>query len=488
MLRQFSKQIITRSIHTARPTLAAQLFKMPAMSPTMEAGGIENWKVKEGDSFSAGDVLLEIETDKATIDVEAQDDGKMFKIILQNGVKDIKVGEPIAVLADPNDDLATLAVPDLGSSAPAATPKTPAAPTPKAAASTPAPAPTPAQPAAEGIYQAAAVNQTFFPSVAALLDANHISREDALSKIKASGANGRILKGDVLAYLGLIPQSSLDKVSSFIHKNSKLDLSNIEKLKIQPKEDSAKNTETETAAAAPVKPKKNEPKTITKSFQLSHLLQFQEKSETHFSIDEYVQEASLRSERFAYGKHPVQSDAYDSIFEDLIALPTNVERFKVQLSIPALAEKSAIAAKPIDLVESLHREKDDLFDILTSSGTVSPKKSANNSSSGSSDEDVVVKITVNPKVADADAKAQLYLKQFERYLYDFNRTAIRTVTRVFSWSSWWSFDLLLELVLLRLVVVDKDVVLKVESLFDDYGFVVRSNTRSFGGYFPLRGV
>lgn len=55
---------------------------MPAMSPTMTEGGIASWKKAEGDSFSAGDVLVEIETDKATIDVEAQDDGVLIKIIV----------------------------------------------------------------------------------------------------------------------------------------------------------------------------------------------------------------------------------------------------------------------------------------------------------------------------------------------------------------------------------------------------------------------
>jgi pyruvate/2-oxoglutarate dehydrogenase complex dihydrolipoamide acyltransferase (E2) component len=55
---------------------------MPSMSPTMTEGGIATWKKKEGESFSAGDILLEIETDKATMDVEAQDDGIMGKIIV----------------------------------------------------------------------------------------------------------------------------------------------------------------------------------------------------------------------------------------------------------------------------------------------------------------------------------------------------------------------------------------------------------------------
>lgn len=399
MLRQFSRQL-TRSIHTARPSLAAQAFKMPAMSPTMEAGGIQNWKIKEGDSFSAGDVLLEIETDKATIDVEAQDDGKMFKIIKNEGEKDIKVGEPIAFIADPSDDLSTLAVPEVTASAPKkeAAPKT----APKTAPA-PAPAATKPQAVQEGVYQNASSTQTFFPSVAALLDAHNISREDAISKIKASGANGRILKGDVLAFLGLIPQSSLDKVSNFIYANTKLDLSNIEKLKIQPKEASKKET------AAPVKPK-NEPKIITKTFTLEHLFEFQEKTENFFPVVEYIQDASSRSEKFAYGKHTVKSDAYDSIFDDLVSLPNNLERFTVQLNIPKLSESPI--AKPIDLIDNLHQEKDDLFDILTATG------SSTSSGKAQASQEVLVKITVNPKVADAEEKAQLYLKKFERYLYD----------------------------------------------------------------------
>jgi pyruvate dehydrogenase E2 component (dihydrolipoamide acetyltransferase) len=57
---------------------------MPAMSPTMTEGGIASWKLKEGDTFTAGDVLVEIETDKATIDVEAQDDGFLAKIIVSH--------------------------------------------------------------------------------------------------------------------------------------------------------------------------------------------------------------------------------------------------------------------------------------------------------------------------------------------------------------------------------------------------------------------
>jgi pyruvate dehydrogenase E2 component (dihydrolipoamide acetyltransferase) len=84
---------------------ALEKFKMPAMSPTMTEGGIASWKKKEGEAFSAGDVLLEIETDKATIDVEAQDDGVLAKIIKDDGSKGIAVGSTIAIIAEEGDDL-----------------------------------------------------------------------------------------------------------------------------------------------------------------------------------------------------------------------------------------------------------------------------------------------------------------------------------------------------------------------------------------------
>ncbi|KAG8738512.1 pyruvate dehydrogenase complex dihydrolipoamide acetyltransferase component (E2) [Ceratobasidium sp. 414] len=76
------------------------------MSPTMTEGGIASWKKKEGESYAAGDVLLEIETDKATMDVEAQDDGILAKIIRGDNSKNVAVGTPIAIVAEEGDDLA----------------------------------------------------------------------------------------------------------------------------------------------------------------------------------------------------------------------------------------------------------------------------------------------------------------------------------------------------------------------------------------------
>ncbi|KAK8858392.1 pyruvate dehydrogenase complex dihydrolipoamide acetyltransferase [Kwoniella newhampshirensis] len=100
------KQVVaSRALRTSAPNSALSKFTMPAMSPTMTEGGIAEWKVKEGDTFAAGDVLIEVETDKATIDVEAQDDGVMAKIIVENGAKGISVGTPIAIIGEEGDDL-----------------------------------------------------------------------------------------------------------------------------------------------------------------------------------------------------------------------------------------------------------------------------------------------------------------------------------------------------------------------------------------------
>lgn len=80
---------------------------MPALSPTMETGTISEWKFSEGESFSAGDSLAEIETDKATIDFEAQDDGVVAKLLVEAGSADITVGVPIMVTVEEEDDVAS---------------------------------------------------------------------------------------------------------------------------------------------------------------------------------------------------------------------------------------------------------------------------------------------------------------------------------------------------------------------------------------------
>src|SRR3954466_6814867 len=106
---------------------------MPALSPTMEEGKLAKWHVKEGDSVSSGDVIAEIETDKATMEVEAVDEGKIGKIVVPEGTDNVKVNAVIAVLLTEGESAADVKV---AAAAPAPAPQTAEAPKP---ASTPAP-------------------------------------------------------------------------------------------------------------------------------------------------------------------------------------------------------------------------------------------------------------------------------------------------------------------------------------------------------------
>ena len=78
--------------------MATELL-MPALSPTMEEGTLAKWLVREGDAVKSGDILAEIETDKATMEFEAVDEGKIAKILVPEGTDGVKVGQPIALLA-----------------------------------------------------------------------------------------------------------------------------------------------------------------------------------------------------------------------------------------------------------------------------------------------------------------------------------------------------------------------------------------------------
>ena len=82
---------------------------MPALSPTMEAGTLASWNVKEGDSFIAGDSLAKIDTDKASMDFEAQDDGVVARLLIPDGSEDVSVNAPIMVVVESVDDVAAFA-------------------------------------------------------------------------------------------------------------------------------------------------------------------------------------------------------------------------------------------------------------------------------------------------------------------------------------------------------------------------------------------
>src|SRR5690349_3365232 len=88
---------------------------MPALSPTMEEGKLAKWHVKEGDEVHSGDILAEIETDKATMEFEAVDEGRIGKILVAEGTEGVKVNAPIAVLLGEGEDASSAAAPDIHS-------------------------------------------------------------------------------------------------------------------------------------------------------------------------------------------------------------------------------------------------------------------------------------------------------------------------------------------------------------------------------------
>ncbi|MGR3377168.1 pyruvate dehydrogenase complex dihydrolipoamide acetyltransferase [Salipiger abyssi] len=167
---------------------------MPALSPTMEEGTLAKWLVKEGDTVNSGDILAEIETDKATMEFEAVDEGTIGKILIEEGSEGVKVNTPIAVLLEEGesaDDIETSSAPapseEKPAPAPAADEKPEPGPQQAAAAATPA-TPAPAAP------EAADGSRIFATPLARRIAAN---KGLDLTQIKGSGPHGRIVKADV---------------------------------------------------------------------------------------------------------------------------------------------------------------------------------------------------------------------------------------------------------------------------------------------------
>ena len=226
---------------------------MPALSPTMTEGNIASWRVKEGEKFSAGDVLLEIETDKATMDVEAQEDGILMKIMQGDGSKGVRVGTRIAVVAEEGDDISSLEIPPDESPTPAKAAEAPETPAP--AAPEPKSAPPTSVPPEDSKPGRRPSKQTYplLPSVAHLLKENGLD-ETAISAITPTGPNGRLLKGDVLAFLGKINAKAPAEVSARFEKASRLDLSNIKVAKApEPKKPAQEAAAKPAAPPAPAK-------------------------------------------------------------------------------------------------------------------------------------------------------------------------------------------------------------------------------------------
>ena len=167
-------------------------IKMPALSPTMEEGTLAKWLVKPGDTVASGDLLAEIETDKATMEFEAVDEGTITDILVPEGAEGVKVGAVIALLAlEGEDTSAPRAAPapakEAAPSAPAKTSAPAPAPTAPAPAPTaPAPAPTPVTSSRENRVKASPIARRLAMARGLNLDA-----------IRGTGPGGRIVKADV---------------------------------------------------------------------------------------------------------------------------------------------------------------------------------------------------------------------------------------------------------------------------------------------------
>jgi pyruvate dehydrogenase E2 component (dihydrolipoamide acetyltransferase) len=167
-------------------------IQMPALSPTMEEGTLAKWLVKEGDKVSSGDLLAEIETDKATMEFEAIDEGVIAKIMIPEGSEGVKVGTVIAIIAEEGEDVSAATS---GAKAEAA-PKADPAPAPAAKAETPAkadPVPAKAQAAAPAPAISHGDRVKASPLARRLADAKGVE----LSSVSGSGPNGRIVKADL---------------------------------------------------------------------------------------------------------------------------------------------------------------------------------------------------------------------------------------------------------------------------------------------------
>lgn len=180
------------------------IIKMPALSPTMTVGNIGSWNKQPGDTLSPGEVLVEIETDKAQMDFEFQDDGVLAKILAPSGEKDVAVGNPIAVYVDDASDVSafeSFTVEDAGGAkAPAPAPKEEAVGSsepPKK--ETPAPQPQSQEPESSGKPLETVMERD---SIRASPAARKFALENGipLKNVKGTGEHGRIITADVEKY------------------------------------------------------------------------------------------------------------------------------------------------------------------------------------------------------------------------------------------------------------------------------------------------
>ncbi|KAK5135113.1 hypothetical protein LTR08_005638 [Meristemomyces frigidus] len=361
---------------------AAQNFTMPALSPTMTEGNIATWRVKDGETFSAGDVLLEIETDKATMDVEAQEDGVMVKVFQADGSKGVPVGHRIAVIAEAGDDASSIEIPKEEAAASAGKPARTDRPTPQEetaggldkteSSPSASEAPPSSKPNADASAGGAAENAgaaqktqpqggkarkqhyPLYPSVEHLLHENGLTKDDADS-IPASGPKGRLLKGDVLAFLGRIDKAYPAQAEAALLKRSHLDLSNIQLAKPAPKPEAAKTA----PKAEPELPKETE---IAVPISLSAVIATQKRVQDKLGIflplSVFIARASeLANETLPLSKNrkPTAQDLFDSVLGlDKVAQKSSRGHYVPQVTglspMPTAAPRKSKKSDIIDML------------------------------------------------------------------------------------------------------------------------------------------
>ncbi|XP_051134782.1 dihydrolipoyllysine-residue acetyltransferase component 3 of pyruvate dehydrogenase complex, mitochondrial-like [Andrographis paniculata] len=177
-----------------------QEIGMPSLSPTMTEGNIAKWLKKEGDKVAPGEVLCEVETDKATVEMECMEEGYLAKILREEGSSGIKVGEIIAITVEEEEDIAKFKdyTPSASGAASSPAPEKPSARAPQKEESAPAPAAVPEAKAPKPSAPSAGGDRIFAsPLARKLAEDNNVS----LSNIKGTGPGGRIVKADIEDYL-----------------------------------------------------------------------------------------------------------------------------------------------------------------------------------------------------------------------------------------------------------------------------------------------
>ncbi|KAI1106297.1 pyruvate dehydrogenase protein x component [Jackrogersella minutella] len=390
--RRVTQDAATRGFRTSATSFAAQNFTMPALSPTMTEGNIATWKLKEGDSFSAGDVLLEIETDKATMDVEAQDDGVLMKIMRGDGSKNIQVGARIGVVAETGDDVSKLEIP--ADEKPAQSEAKKEEPSQQQEA---APANKTSAPKKSG-QKAPPQKYPLYPSVEHLIK-EHKLDESAISEMTPTGPGGRLLKGDVLAYLGSVSPNRPEEIKARFDHNSHLDLSNV---KVAAPKDAPKKAEKSTAPKVPIL----EDLEVSVPISLATVIEVQKKIES--SLDTFIPLSTFvaRATELANDNLPLPKNytpTADELFNQVLGLDKASPRGSRGNYLPQI---SAVPSPSFTGVAPKPKTKVDVIDFLAGSTQPTPKLQRTGPHSGISTGSNIFSITV-PKTEAERAKTFL---------------------------------------------------------------------------------